>query len=187
VNHSAPVIYVIACGAPTADGLYDFITRLHDDGWRVCVVTTPMGARFVDTDRLRGLTGYPVRNSYKNPDEPDVLPPADAYVVAPATFNTINKIANGITDTLAAGLICEALGNNRPVIIVPWFNRALARHGAYARSLDLLRQDGAQLVLTPRTQPGAPQPDAHESFPWAPLHELITKVTPGPPATGKAT
>jgi phosphopantothenoylcysteine synthetase/decarboxylase len=174
------VLYVITCGAPTADGIYDFITQLRDDGWRVCAVTTPMGSKFVDTGRLRDVTGYPVRDSYKNPDDPDVLPPADAYVVAPATFNTINKIANGITDTLAAGLICEALGNDRPVVIAPWFNRALARHSAYQRSLDHLRQDGAHFVLTPRTQPGAPLPDAHEPFPWAALREEIARVTSNP-------
>jgi phosphopantothenoylcysteine synthetase/decarboxylase len=170
------VIYVIACGAPTADGLYDFVTRLRDDGWRVCVITTPMGSKFVDARRLHDLTGYPVRDSYKNPDDPDVLPPADAYVVAPATFNTINKIANGITDTLAVGLICEALGNDRPVIIAPWFNRALARHSAYARSLDHLHHDGARLILTSRTQPGAPLPDTHEAFPWTPVLEEVARL-----------
>jgi transcriptional regulator with XRE-family HTH domain len=37
------------------------------------------------------------------PDEPDELPAADAVVVAPATFNTVNKWAAGITDTFAAG------------------------------------------------------------------------------------
>jgi hypothetical protein len=35
------------------------------------------------------MTGHPVRTSYKLPDEPDVLPPPDAILVAPATFNTV--------------------------------------------------------------------------------------------------
>jgi phosphopantothenoylcysteine synthetase/decarboxylase len=56
----------------------------------------------------------------------------------PATFNTVNKIAHGISDTLAVGLVCEGLGNGLPVIIAPWLNRPLTRHGAYRRSLDHL-------------------------------------------------
>jgi hypothetical protein len=35
------------------------------------------------------------------------LPPADAIAVAPATYNTINKWAAGISDTLALGILCE--------------------------------------------------------------------------------
>lgn len=167
---------MMICGAPTADGVYDFITQLRNDAWDVCAITTPMGAKFVDVNRLHDLTGYPIRTHYKDPDAPDVLPPADVYVVAPATFNTVNKIANGITDTLVVGLVCEALGYDRPVIIAPWFNRALARHSAYGRSLDHLRNDGARLVLTPRTQPSAPLPDAHEPFPWSALLDEIAQV-----------
>lgn len=38
------------------------------------------------------------------------MPPADAIAVASATFNTINKWAAGISDTLALGILCEAYG-----------------------------------------------------------------------------
>jgi phosphopantothenoylcysteine synthetase/decarboxylase len=177
-----PVLYVVICGSPAARDVYDFLEHAQDAGWRVCAVTTPMGEKFVDTQRLETLTGHPVRSSYKNPDDPDVLPPADAFVVAPASFNTVNKIAHGVSDTLAVGLVCEGLGHGRPVIVAPWFNRALARNGAYRRSLQHLRDDGVRLVLTERTQPGAPLPDHDEPFPWkdvlAELHK-IPLTTPG--------
>jgi hypothetical protein len=78
-------------------------------GWDVCVIATPSGTKFVDAEQLARLTGHVVRHDYKQPDEPDVLPPADAMAVAPATFNTINKWAAGISDTLALGLLNEAL------------------------------------------------------------------------------
>nr|BFE73441.1 hypothetical protein GCM10020092_067420 [Actinoplanes digitatis] len=78
----------------------------------MCAITTPMGARFVDVAHLADLTGHPVRSAYKNPADPDVLPRADACVVAPASFNTVNKLANGICDTLAAG--CGLRGDRRP-------------------------------------------------------------------------
>lgn len=97
------------------------------------------------------VTCRPVRTGYKAPDDPDVLPPADVLVVAPAPFNTVNKITNGISDTRAVGLVCEALGYGVPVVLVPWMNRGLVGHGAYRRSLDQLRVEGSRLVLTPHT------------------------------------
>jgi phosphopantothenoylcysteine synthetase/decarboxylase len=168
-----PVLYVIICGSPAAEQSPTFVRQVREGGWRVCAVTSPMGARFVDTSRLGELTGHPVRVTYKEPAEPDVLPPADAYVVAPATFNTVNKIAAGITDSLAVGLVCEGLGNGLPVIVAPWLNRPLTRHGAYRRSLRLLEEDGAHLVLVGDTRPGAVPPDVQGSFPW---DEVLTRV-----------
>jgi hypothetical protein len=41
-------------------------------------------AKFIDREALAEHTGHPVRSAYKQPDEPDVLPPADAFLVAPA-------------------------------------------------------------------------------------------------------
>ena len=176
MNVTKPVIYVITCGASAADGIYEFIAHLHAADWRACVIATPMGAQFVDVERLRATTGHPVRTEYKTPDAPDILPPADLFVVAPATFNTVNKIANGISDTLAVGLLCEGLGSEKPVIMVPWMNRALASHGAYRRSLALLREEGVQFVLTNRTNPEAAATEDHEKFPWGELLEAVSRV-----------
>jgi flavoprotein len=53
-----------------------------------------------------------------------VLPPPDAIVVAPATFNTINKWAAGISDTLVLGLLTEAIGKRLPVVALPFVNAA---------------------------------------------------------------
>jgi phosphopantothenoylcysteine decarboxylase len=56
--------------------------------------------------------------------EPDVLPPADAIIVAPATVNTINKWAAGICDTVALGILVEAIGKKLPIVALPFTNRA---------------------------------------------------------------
>ena len=176
------VLYVIICGTTAASGVYDFISESVSDGWDVCAVTTPMGARFVDSDRLRSLTSHPVRSDYKAPDEPDVLPPADAFVVAPCTFNTVNKLANGISDTLAVGLVCEGIGHGLPVIIAPWANRALIRHGAYRRSIEYLRDDGVRFVLTDRTEPGPSLVDPGGLFPWDDVLAEVRKLPEVPDA-----
>ncbi len=71
------------------------------------MITTPNGRKFLNLPLLAHLTGYPVRSDYQHPDEPDLLPRANAIVVFPAFFNTLNKWASGISDTLAVGLLCE--------------------------------------------------------------------------------
>ncbi|MET8151231.1 flavoprotein [Actinoplanes sp. NPDC049668] len=176
---ASPVLYAVICGVSNAASSYDFIADTINDGWRVCVITTPMGARFVDLPHLADLTGHPVRSAYKNPADPDVLPRADACVVAPASFNTVNKLANGICDTLAVGVVCEAIGDHKPIIVAPWVNRALAGHGAYARSIACLRDEGVCVVLTEQTRPDRSRTAPGGSFPWA---DVLAEVR-GLPAT----
>ncbi len=51
----------------------------------------------------------------RGPDEAQAEPRGDAVLVVPATFNTINKWAAGMNDTLALGLLNEALGSWIPI------------------------------------------------------------------------
>jgi hypothetical protein len=61
------------------------------------------------------------------------LPHADAIVVAPATYNTINKWALGISDTYALGILAEAPGLRIPVVVLPIVNAALAANPSFHR------------------------------------------------------
>jgi phosphopantothenoylcysteine decarboxylase len=118
-------------------------------GWDVCTVLTPKTLAFVDAKALQTLTGHPVRSEYKHPDEPDILPAPNAVVVAPATFNTINKWALGIADTLALGLLTEAIGKELPMVVLPSLNTAQAKHPAWSWSLERLRHCGVQILYGP--------------------------------------
>ena len=181
------LLYVVACGAPPAAELPAFVSWAQQQGWQVCAVVTPQASKFVDMPQLAGLTGYPVRHDYKQPDEPDVLPfPPDAYVVAPATFNTVNKWASGISDTLALGLLNEGLMAGQPIIAVPFPNQALARHPAFQRSVRFLRECGVQVIFDPPVHP-LPRADRGSAdrggadrgaggvdlFPWAALRDAL--------------
>jgi phosphopantothenoylcysteine synthetase/decarboxylase len=170
------VLYVVICGVSNAASSYDFITDVIDDGWEVCAIVTPAGSKFVDTHHLAVLTGHPVRSTFKHPKSPDVLPPGTAYVAAPASFNTVNKLSNGVSDTLAVGILCEAMGNQQPVIVAPWVNRALANHSAYARSIQNLQNDGVRVVLTDRTKPGRCLTDPGGPFPWTDVLAEVRKL-----------
>ena len=169
-----PVLYLVASGASPARDLASAVAELRT-GWDVCVITTAEGARFLDTAGLAELTGHPVRTSFKDPDAPDVLPPADVFAAAPATFNTINKWAAGISDTLALGLLNEAVGLGKPIVAVPWPNVALARHPAFGRSIETLRGCGISVILDLDRLPDDANPHP-VTFPWAELMAELERI-----------
>lgn len=140
------MLYVVTCAAGPARDVHVLVELALAQGWDVCCIVTPSARNFVDLGRLEELTGHPVRSEYKKPDEPDVLPPPDAIVVAPASFNTINKWAAGISDTLALGLITEAIGKGLPIVTVPAINAAQAQHPAWARSVEVLQSAGVRVL-----------------------------------------
>ncbi|SCL22918.1 flavoprotein [Micromonospora inyonensis] len=168
-NDRRPVLYVIVCGSPLAGRVGRLVELAQSDGWDVCLVTTPDGAKFVDPAALARATGHPVRTTYKSPGDPDVLPPADAMVVCPATVNTVNKWAAGITDTLALGLLVEAQGLGVPIVAVPFTNNAMATHPAFRAALDRLGEWGVTVLfgddVYPLHAPGIGERHLH-TFPW---------------------
>ena len=171
---SQSVLYVVACGGRPAGRLSDFVSFAQGESWDVCVIVTPDGTKFLDVAPLEQLTGHPVRVHYKHPDEPDVLPPPDALVIAPATFNTINKLANGISNTLALGLLNEAVGLGLPIIAAPWPSAQLARHPAFRRSVTALREWGVTVILDPARLPQASTEPA--VFPWEELRAGLVNL-----------
>jgi phosphopantothenoylcysteine synthetase/decarboxylase len=140
------VLYVIACGSPAARRVGVLVDLAQRDGWDVCVVASPDGRKFLDTPALAAQTGHPVRSRYKNPGDPDVLPEADAIIVAPATVNTMNKWAAGIADTFPLGLIVEGLGKGIPLVALPFTNAAMAAHPAFEESVRRLRSWGVTVL-----------------------------------------
>ena len=138
------------------------------------MIATPDGTKFLDAGQLAELTGHPVRAHYKHPDEPDVLPPPDAFVIVPATFNTINKLAGGISDTLALGLVNEAVGLGLPIIAAPWPSVQLARHPVFQRSIAALRDWGVTVILDPAHLPASTEGPV--IFPWEALRAELIKL-----------
>jgi hypothetical protein len=178
-----PVLYAIGCGSPPTRHLDRLVALGQADGWEVCVVLTPDGRKFADEPALARQTGHPVRFTYKNPGEPDVLPAPDAMIVGPATVNTVNKWAAGITDTLALGLLVEGQAKGLPIVAMPYTNTVMATHPAFLAGLDRLRDWGIRVVfgeaVLPLPLPGDGQRQA-EHFPWARgLAELRTRRPAG--------
>lgn len=140
------VAYVIACSAPPVLDLSRLLELLHERDWDTYVILTPTAATWVDVDALADASGHQVRVEPRLPGQPNPLPPADVVIAAPLTFNTLNKWAAGINDTLALGLLNEALGLGLPIIAAPCIKGALQQHPAYPGNVDRLRLAGVTML-----------------------------------------
>ncbi|WP_406431709.1 flavoprotein [Streptomyces sp. NBC_00631] len=140
-----PFLCLVVCAAGIAAGVGRLITAAQERGWEVGVIATPVAMNgFFDTAAAEACTGRPVRSAWRRPADPRPFPAPDAVVVAPATFNTVNKWAAGLADTLAVGTLCEALGLGVPIAVLPCVADALAAHPAYQESLTRLRALGVR-------------------------------------------
>lgn len=89
-----------------------------------------------------------VRNNYLKSEGPRSKP-ADAIMVAPATYNTISKLALSIT--YALGVLAEAIGLWLPAIVMPFLNSALASRMSLARTIEQLRSERVAVYFRPGT------------------------------------
>ncbi|MBE3012298.1 flavoprotein [Microbispora sp. NEAU-D428] len=176
MTDTGKVLYIIVCAAGPAGDVGKLVTLAQDDGWTVQIVATPNALDFIDVPALETQTGRPVRSQYRKPTEPK-SPRADAIIVAPATYNTINKFAQGIADTYALGLLAEAPGLGIPVVVLPFVNSALAARKPFRHSIEILRTEGICILL------GSGQFEPHAAgagtevigtYPW---HLALAKIS----------
>ena len=164
----ARVLSVIVCGAGPATAIGTLIKLARDRGWTVQVIATPAALDFFDQAAIEEQTGNPVRSKYSKPGAPRSQIP-DAIIVAPATYNTINKWALGISDTYALGVLAETTGLGVPVVVLPFVNSALASRVPFRRSIEALRAEGVRIMLGPGgVQPHPPRTGGNliDSYPW---------------------
>jgi phosphopantothenoylcysteine synthetase/decarboxylase len=97
------------------------------------------------------------------------VPPADAIIVAPATYNTINKLASGVADNYALGLLAECIGLGVPVVVLPFINSALAGRAPLQAAVAALRSEGIRILLGPgefEPHPSGQGEARIAGFPW---------------------
>lgn len=112
------------------------------------VTATPSAMEFIEPQPLGSLTGYPVRSTYRSsPGTGRSLPATDAVVIAPATYNSINKIALGLADNYAMTSVAELIGRQVPTVVVPFVNTALAARAPFRHAVASLRDEGVRVLL----------------------------------------
>ena len=162
-------LYVMPCAAGPAPFVGRLVTAAQARGWDVWLAPTPSAMDFIDVPALEALTGHPVRARYRKPGESGKLPAADAAIVAPASYNTINKWAAGIADTHTLGLLAELTPSGVPIAVLPFVNALMAANRVFGRSVASLREEGVTILagesaLVPHA---AGSGDGRlESFPW---------------------
>jgi hypothetical protein len=167
------VLYLVSCATSSTPLIYDFLAAAQSAGWEVHVILTPSARPFVDETRLAAMSGHRVWSEFQRPGEPDISPPADAVVVFPASFNTLNKWALGISDTFALSWLNQYTGQRKPIVAVPCFRTGsgLDTHPALPRSLRLLRRYGISVLYDPEQYPPKNQVPAEVVL--ATLHDLL--------------
>lgn len=140
------VAYLIGFSAPPVLRLDEFIRLLASEDWDTYVILSPNAATWVDEKLLAQISGHPVRVEPRMPHEQDSLPPARAVIAAPITFNSLNKFAMGISDTLALGLLNESLGLDASVTLAPCVKAALRRHPIYQQNIRRLSSAGVTIL-----------------------------------------
>jgi hypothetical protein len=174
---------VVVSGAGGAkDLLPGLVLPAIDAGWTVAVTATPTAGRWLAESGLladiEGVTGYPVRVEPRSPNENSPHPSVDCYVVAPASANTVAKLALGISDNQALTQVNEAIGTlGLPVVVFPRVNAAHARHPSWDSHLDALRQAGVHLVYGAGVWPlYEPRQAGPRQLPWSAVLDAAEKA-----------
>jgi len=127
------------------------VRLLVKEGANVQVVMTPLAKEFISPLTMATLSKHPIRVDFFNPENGDWHSHvalglwADLYVIAPASANTIGKMAGGVADNL---LLTTYLSAKCPVMIAPAMDLDMYWHPATRRNLSVLRSFG-NLVIEP--------------------------------------
>jgi phosphopantothenoylcysteine decarboxylase/phosphopantothenate--cysteine ligase len=126
------------------------LTRaLVKSGADVRVVMTPLAKQFITPLTMATLSRHPVPIEFFNPENGEwnshvsLGEWADALVIAPATANTIAKMATGIADNL---LLTTYLSARCPVFIAPAMDLDMWQHAATQANLATLQQRGVGII-----------------------------------------
>lgn len=137
--------YLVVTGTTTAPRAIELVHGLLQTFEQVITLVTPNAARVIAARDLSVMQGNRLVESYF--DEAMLPRPPDGLVlVAPCSFNSLNKLAGGIADNLALSLTAEAIGRGTPVLVAVSVNPPLWRHPMAAKSVATLREWGVRVL-----------------------------------------
>ena len=140
------VAYLILSGTTTASRCPELLRSLIELGFRaVFAIPTPNASRVLAPRDLADVEGAQVVESYF-----DLAirprPPRGVVLFAPCSFNSLNKLALGIADSLALSVAAEAIGRGTPVIVGPSLNQPLLDHPQAQASMQTLATWGVTII-----------------------------------------
>ena len=140
------VAYLVLSGTSTSARCPELLRGLVGLGFStVITIPTPNASRVIAPRELADVEGVQVVESYL-----DLAirprPPRGVVLFAPCSFNSLNKLAHGIADSLALSVVAEAIGRGTPVIVGPSLNAPLLNHPQAQASLKTLPSWGVTIV-----------------------------------------
>lgn len=137
---------IVLCitGSVAATQCPEIARELMRHGAEVYAVMSPMAQKIIHPNLMEWATGNPVVTELTGKIEHVMLAgehkdKADLILVAPATANTISKIASGIDDTPVTTVVSTALGAEIPVIIVPAMHESMYKHPILKENMKKLK------------------------------------------------
>jgi phosphopantothenoylcysteine decarboxylase len=138
-------------GSIAAHKAVDLASQLTRQGCTVHAVLTADAQRFITPLALHTLTRNPVITSLWEPEQ-DWKPAhirladeADLLLLAPATANTIARLATGLADD-ALGCIALALNPAAKILVAPAMNGKMWLHPATQQNVNILKARGAEFI-----------------------------------------
>ena len=142
-------ILLCVCGGIAAYKAAELVRRLRDADAEVQVAVTANALRFIGAASLQAVSGRAVRDALWDPAAEAAMGHielarwAGLVLVAPATANTIAKLAHGLADDLVSTL---CLATTAPLAIAPAMNHRMWLHPATRANLDTLLQRGVRVI-----------------------------------------
>ncbi len=127
----------------------EFVSQCVQAGARVSVILTRSALHFVGPTTFEALTGRPVHVDLFEPKEHflgehiGLARRAELYCIAPATAQTLARLAHGFADDL---LCSTALAFDGPIVLAPAMNPSMWAKPAVQRNVEQLRCDGYHIV-----------------------------------------
>lgn len=142
------------CGSVAAVRCVDIARLLMRHGAQVIPVMTRAACDLISPELMEWATGHPSVVRLTGAIEHvalagNVPEPCDLVLIAPATANTIGKIAAGIDDTTVTTLVTTALGQGIPTLIVPAMHEPMYRHPIVRRNIQQLNEAGVPVFVPP--------------------------------------
>ncbi|MEE9608074.1 MAG: bifunctional phosphopantothenoylcysteine decarboxylase/phosphopantothenate--cysteine ligase CoaBC [Myxococcota bacterium] len=142
-------ILVAVTGGIAAYKSPELVRVLRRSGHAVRCAMTREAARFVSPAVLQTLTGHTVRSDLFDPSQEDEIDHialadwAELVIVAPATANTLAKLAHGLADDMVSAVV---LATRAPLLVAPAMNVNMWQHPATQQNLATLRERGGRVV-----------------------------------------
>ena len=183
-------LLAVPCGAGPSADLRVLLNIARRAGWTTSVTATPSAIAFLDQSGIENLTGAGPRSGYERPADRDqrrTVRKADAVIIAPATYNSVNKLAAGIADNYALTVVAELVGLGLPTVVVPFVNAALASRAPYRNALRALESEGVRILGSgDQWEPHEPGTGSQRQrrFPWQRAFDVAATLAARAEAAG---